>query len=78
MANYKNKLTFSLGAAQSHQQTQRKQSITLPSLDSKRRLDMETFRYDCPRCQKQNRNCDLCGGRTWFMVEEVLTTEDCK
>ena len=67
---------YSLGTAQAQGNAYCKRPMTLPSLESKRRLDVETFKNECPRCQKQKIDCDLCGGRAWFMVEEILTTEE--
>ena len=74
MSKYKKKTAhpYTLGTAQAQGNVYNKRPVTMPSLESKRRLDVETFRNECPRCQKQKIDCDLCGGRTWFTVEEVF------
>lgn len=64
---------YSLGTAQAQGNAYNKRPLTLPSIESKRHFDIETFKDECPRCQKQKIDCDLCGGRTCFTIEEILT-----
>jgi hypothetical protein len=75
MVKHKQAKPYSLGAIQAQGNAYCKRPLTLPSLESKRRFDIETFNHECPRCKKQEKHCDLCGGRTWFIVEEVLTIQ---
>lgn len=72
VTSYKKKTAhaYSLGTAQAQGNAYCKRPITLPSLESKRRFDIETFKHECPQCRKQEKYCNLCGGT----IEEVDDT----